>query len=75
MTIARDKSASMALDATENLAPVRLMYEVAPRPEVRAVLDRIRAGEKLDFNALEQELGSTLVAGADGSPIRARRRG
>lgn len=69
VTIARDGSASMALDATENLAPVRLMYEVAPRPEVRAVLDRIRAGEKLDFNALEQELGSALVAGADGSPI------
>lgn len=45
VTLGADGSATMALDDVTAVSPVRLVFEVAPRDEVRDVLAHVRGGD------------------------------
>lgn len=66
VTLDADGSATMALDDVEAVSPVRLVFEVAPREEVRDVLARVQAGGALTEDELTEMLGGAGVENADG---------
>ncbi len=66
VTLDADGSATMALDDVEAGSPVRLVFEVAPREEVRDVLARVQAGGALTEDELTEMLGGAGVENADG---------
>ncbi len=66
VTLGADGSATMALDDVEAVSPVRLVFEVAPREEVRDVLARVQDGDTLTKEELAEKLGSAGVENADG---------
>ena len=66
VTLDADGSATMALDDVEAVSPVRLVFEVAPREEVRDVLARVQAGGALTEDELTEMLGDAGVENADG---------
>ena len=66
VTLDADGSATMALDDVETASPVRLVFEVAPREEVRDVLARVQAGGALTEDELTEMLGGAGVENADG---------
>lgn len=66
VTLGADGSATMALDDVEAVSPVRLVFEVAPREEVRHVLARMQDGDALTEGELAEMLGGAGVENADG---------
>lgn len=66
VTLGPDGSATMALDDVEAVSPVRLVFEVAPREEVRDVLARVQDGDTLTEDELTEMLGGAGVENADG---------
>lgn len=66
VTLDADGSATMALDDVEAVSPVRLVFEVTPREEVRDVLVRVQAGGALTEDELTEMLGGAGVENADG---------
>lgn len=66
VTLDADGSATVALDDVEAVSPVRLVFEVAPREEVRDVLARMQAGGALTKDELTEMLGGAGVENADG---------
>lgn len=66
VTLDADGSATMALDDVEAVSLVRLVFEVAPREEVRDVLARVQAGGALTEDELTEMLGDAGVENADG---------
>ncbi|WP_308615973.1 hypothetical protein [uncultured Enorma sp.] len=66
VTLGPDGSATVALDDVEAVSPVRLVFEVAPREEVRDVLARMQAGGALTEDELTEMLGGAGVENADG---------
>lgn len=66
VTLDADGSATMALDDVEAVSPVRLVFEVAPREEVRDVLVRVQDGNTLTKEELAEMLGGAGVENADG---------
>lgn len=66
VTLDADGSATMALDDVEAVSPVRLVFEVAPREEVRDVLARVQDGDTLTEDELTEMLGGAGVENADG---------
>ena len=66
VTLGPDGSATVALDDVEAVSPVRLVFEVAPREEVRDVLARMQAGGALTEDELTEILGGAGVENADG---------
>lgn len=67
VTLDADGSATMALDDVEAVSPVRLVFEVTPREEVRDVLARVQAGDTLTKEELAEMLGGADVENADGN--------
>lgn len=67
VTLGADGSATMALDDVEAVSPVRLVFEVAPREEVRDVLVRVQDGNTLTKEELAEMLGGAGVENADGN--------
>lgn len=67
VTLDADGSATMALDDVEAVSPVRLVFEVAPREEVRDVLARAQDGNTLTKEELAEMLGGAGVENADGN--------
>ncbi|WP_418721974.1 hypothetical protein [Enorma sp.] len=67
VTLDADGSATMALDDVEAVSPVRLVFEVAPREEVRDVLVRVQDGNTLTKEELAEMLGGAGVENADGN--------
>ena len=61
VTLGADGSATMALDDVEAVSPVRLVFEVAPREEVRDVLARMQDGDALTEGELAEMLGGAGV--------------
>lgn len=61
VSLAADGSATMALDDTEAARPVRLAYEVAPRPAVRELLERAAAGEAVSDEELADATGGDVA--------------
>lgn len=66
VTLDADGSATMALDDVEAVNPVRLVFEVAPREEVRDVLARVQDGNTLTKEELAEKLGGAGVENANG---------
>lgn len=66
VTLDADGSATMALDDVEAVSPVRLVFEVAPREEVRDVLARVQDGNTLTKEELAEKLGGAGVENANG---------
>lgn len=66
VTLDADGSATMALDDVEAVSPVRLVFEVAPREEVRDVLARAQDGNTLTKEELAEKLGGAGVENANG---------
>ena len=66
VTLDADGSATMALDDVEAVSPVRLVFEVAPREEVRDVLARAQNGNTLTKEELAEKLGGAGVENANG---------
>ena len=67
VTLDADGSATMALDDVEAVSPVRLVFEVTPREEVRDVLVRVQDGNTLTKEELAEMLGGAGVENADGN--------
>ena len=67
VTLDADGSATMALDDVEAVSPVRLVFEVTPREEVRDVLVRVQGGNTLTKEELAEMLGGAGVENADGN--------
>lgn len=65
VTLGANGSATMALDDVEAVSPVRLVFEVAPREEVRDVLARMQDGNALTEGELAEMLGGAGVENAD----------
>lgn len=66
-TDGRDGRASMSIDGAEDLSPLRMIFEVAPRAEVRDAIERVRAGDVAALSELEAALGSARYEDATGS--------
>ena len=66
VTLDTDDSATMALDDVEAVSPVRLVFEVAPRDEVREILERVRSEETLTQTELAEALGDVGVENVEG---------
>lgn len=66
-------NATAALDDVDSLNPIRLVFEVAPRQNVKAVADEasaaIAAGTAPSRTQVETELGSAAITGASGKLI------
>ena len=56
----------MSIDGADALSPLRLVFEVAPRPEVREAIERARSGEATR-DEIEAELGTAGYEDATGS--------
>lgn len=65
-----DGTATLELDEGDgDLQPLRLVYEVAPRDDVAALLDRMAAGEEVSDNEMNAVFGNSINADADGSRL------
>lgn len=66
-------NATAALDDVDSLNPIRLVFEVAPRQNVKAVADEasaaVDAGTAPARTQVETELGSAAITGASGKLI------
>ena len=66
-------NATAALDDVDSLNPIRLVFEVAPRQNVKAVADEasaaIAAGTAPSRTQVETELGSAAITGTSGKLI------
>lgn len=66
-------NATAALDDVDSLNPIRLVFEVAPRQNVKEVADEvsaaIAAGTAPSRTQVETELGSAAITGASGKLI------
>ncbi|WP_102372425.1 vWA domain-containing protein [Enorma phocaeensis] len=67
VTLHADGRASMSIDGAEDLSPLRMIFEVAPRAEVRDAIERVRAGDVAALSELEAALGSACYEDATGS--------
>lgn len=67
VTLHTDGWASMSIDGAEDLSPLRMTFEVAPRAEVRDAIERVRAGDVAVLSELEAALGSARYEDATGS--------
>ena len=67
VTLHADGWASMSIDGAEDLSPLRMTFEVAPRAEVRDAIERVRAGDVAALSELEAALGSACYEDATGS--------
>ena len=56
----------MSIDGADALSPLRLVFEVAPRPEVREAIERARSGEATR-DEIEAELGAAGYEDATGN--------
>ena len=66
VSVAADGSATIALDGGEDVSPLRFAYEVSPTPDVKALLERMDAGELVSDEELSAATGAPVSAGADG---------
>ncbi|WP_158094562.1 hypothetical protein [Olsenella sp. An293] len=66
VSVAADGSATMALDGGQDVSPLRFAYEVAPTPDVEALLERMDAGELVSDEELAAATGEPVVGGTDG---------
>lgn len=65
-----DGTATLELDEGDgDLQPLRLVYEVAPRDDVAALLDRMAAGEEVPDNEMNAVFGNSINADADGNRL------
>lgn len=65
-----DGTATLELDEGDgDLQPLRLVYEVAPRDDVAALLDRMAAGEEVSDNEMNAVFGNSINADADGNRL------
>ena len=67
VTLHADGRASMSIDGAEDLSPLRMIFEVAPRAEVRDAIERVRAGDVAALSELEAALRSACYEDATGS--------
>ena len=67
VTLHADGRASMSIDGADDLSPLRMIFEVAPRAEVRDAIERVRAGDVAALSELEAALGSACYEDATGS--------
>ena len=66
VTLDSNGSATMALEDVDSVSPVRLVFEVAPRDEVRELLERVRSEETLTQTELAEALGDVGVENVEG---------
>ena len=65
-----DGTTTLELDEGDaDLQPLRLVYEVAPRDDVAALLDRMAAGEEVSDNEMNAVFGNSINADADSSRL------
>ena len=65
-----DGTATLELDEGDaDLQPIRLVYEVAPRDNVAALLDRMAAGEEVTDDEMNTVFGNSINADANGSRL------
>lgn len=66
ITLHADGGTTMSIDGADALNPLRLVFEVAPRPEVREAIERARSGEATR-SEIEAELGAAGYEDATGN--------
>lgn len=65
-----DGTATLELDEGDaDLQPLRLVYEVAPRDNVAALLDCMTAGEEVSDDEMNAVFGNSINADADGNRL------
>lgn len=73
ITTHKDGNATAALDDVDGLNPIRLVFEVAPRQDVKGVVDKVSAaidaGTAPTQTAVAEQLGSAAITGASGKLI------
>ena len=66
ITLHADGGATMSIDGADALSPLRLVFEVAPRPEAREAIERARSGEATR-DEIEAALGAAGYEDAAGN--------
>ena len=66
ITLHADGGATMSIDGADALNPLRLVFEVAPRPEVREAIERAHSGEATR-DEIEAALGAAGYEDATGN--------
>lgn len=73
ITTQENKGATAVLDDVDGLNPIRLVFEVAPRQDVKEVADEVSididSGTAPTREQVETELGSAAITGASGKLI------